>query len=245
MVWPSGLIKMYLNIMVWAMAIQPHDTPNGSTFYLFILVSCYKERYINIALTNFLGEIPALKHSDLNILTSIKQIENRELVTLSIRSGDACGIYWQRLNHMCVIWHIGKNLVTPNNFVTCFNKTLWLVPTQDYIISESVMHRLQSNKECTQRPTTYTKYLHSLLIFCRKKWAFYLCIARHSGTASREWHILSINPLTGSCLARINIYSTSCLNLDPHMFAYCSIVYNHNLMGHEKQKQKWRFPLLS
>jgi len=95
------------------------------------------------------------------------------------------------------------------------------------------------------RAWTKWLYLHSLLIFCRKKWAFHLCIARRSGTASREWHLLSINPLTGNCLARRNIYSTSCLNLDQHMFAYCAIVYNHNLMGHEKQKQKRRFPLLS
>jgi len=49
------------------------------------------------------------------------------------------------------------------------------------------------------------QYLHSLLICCRKKLAFNLCIARRSGTTSRAWHLLSINPLTGSCLARRNI----------------------------------------
>ena len=48
-----------------------------------------------------------------------------------------------------------------------------------------------------------TQYLHSLFIFCRKKIAFNLCIARRSGTASRAWHLLSINPLTGrTCLAK-------------------------------------------
>jgi len=41
-----------------------------------------------------------LKHSDLNILTSIKQIENRELVTLHIRSGDACGIFDKDLKEL-------------------------------------------------------------------------------------------------------------------------------------------------
>ena len=48
-------------------------------------------------------------------------------------------------------------------------------------------------------------YLHSLLIFYRIKIAFNLCIAQRSGTASRAWHLLSINPLIGSCLARRNI----------------------------------------
>jgi len=41
-----------------------------------------------------------------------------------------------------------------------------------------------------------------------------------------------------------SIYSTSCLNLAEHVFAYCGIVYNLYLMGHEKQLQKWHFPLL-
>jgi len=44
-------------------------------------------------------------------------------------------------------------------------------------------------------------YIHSY----RKKEAFNLCIARRSGTASRAWQLLSINPLTGSCLVRTNI----------------------------------------
>jgi len=65
-----------------------------------------------------------------------------------------------------------------------------------------------------------------------------------SSDCSREWHLLSINLLTGSCLARRNTYSTSCLNLEEHVFAYCSIVYNLYLMGHEKKNHKWRFPLV-
>ena len=74
--------------------------------------------------------------------------------------------------------------------------------------------------------TVYTYiYLHSLLIFCRKKLAFNLCIARRSGTASRAWHLLSINPLTGSCLAKFR-RARVCI--------YCSIVYSLFLMGHEK-----------
>ena len=45
-------------------------------------------------------------------------------------------------------------------------------------------------------------FTFTLLLFCRKILAFNLCIARRSGTASRAWHLLSINPLTGSCLAK-------------------------------------------
>jgi len=50
-----------------------------------------------------------------------------------------------------------------------------------------------------------TIYLHSLLIFYRKKRAFNLCIAQRSGTASRAWHLLPMSPLTGSCLSWRNI----------------------------------------
>jgi len=39
-------------------------------------------------------------------------------------------------------------------------------------------------------------------------------------------------------------YGTSCLNLEEHVFAYCSIVYNLYMMGHDKQKEMRRFSLL-
>ena len=38
-------------------------------------------------------------------------------------------------------------------------------------------------------------------------------------------------------------YGTDCLNLEKHVFAYYSFVYNLHLMGRKNQKKKRRFSL--
>jgi len=73
-----------------------------------------------------------------------------------------------------------------------------------------------------------------------------LCIARRSGTPSKEWHLLSINPLTGSCLSRRSILQYFLSKFEEHVFASCSIVFTIFTWWVIiiMQKQKWRFPLL-
>jgi len=84
------------------------------------------------------------------------------------------------------------------------------------------------------------QYIHSLLIFRRKKRLN--CVLRGTLGPPRGRNIYCQSTLWLAVALRGEIfYSTSCLNKEEHVFAYCSIVLH--LPGHEKQRQKWLFPM--
>jgi len=81
------------------------------------------------------------------------------------------------------------------------------------------------------------KYWHSLLIFCRTKWAFNVFIARRSETTSWRFNFFFI----GSCLARSNILSYFLSNFRKACVCILFVCLQSSLEGAWKAEEKAMF----